>query len=275
MKELMNGDNLKVCNKILLKYLHCKLLFAGHLSPRMLISDNTWVQIWETAKAIPANRQKRLFDDTREAEKVLHFLDSRSASQIAEMLLAVLSHASICRLLEESEQVKNELPEVCVTLRHLIKTVEKLSRDPTVNMRRYENLAQEMAAVELSISQINSFLYKFNPSGETDETLTTPIASLYSGNEIFVEKESKIAKRILTMFSEAQKFLNVVLIEQGVESQVENSVFPRAVEREFVLRTSAARPKSYSVKCPQFMRAILSKNEFRLCGAFSQDTTFF
>lgn len=251
------------------------MFLAGHLSSRMLISDNTWVQVWETAKAVPANRQKRLFDDTREAEKVLHYLDSRTTSQIAEMLLAVLSHASICRLLEESEQVKSELPEVPVTLRHLVKNIERLSRDTAINVRRYESLLQEMAAVELAVSQVNSLLYKFNPSGEVDETLSGPVASLYAGNEVAVEKESKIAKRMLAMFSEAQKLANVVLMEQGVESQAENTVFPQASEREFVLRTSVVRPKSYSEECPQFMRAILSKNEFRLCGAFSQDITFF
>lgn len=241
----------------------------------MLISDNTWVQVWETAKAIPANRQKRLFDDTREAEKVLHFLDSRTTSQIAEMLLAVISHASVCRLLEEIEHFKNELPNAAKTLRHLVKSVERLSRETVVNVKRYESFAQEMSAVELSISQINSLLYKFNPSGETDDALSAPMASLYAGNEISVDKESKIAKRMLAMFTEAQKLSNMDLIEQGVESQAENTVFPQAAEREYVLRASAVRPKSYSAKCPQFMRAILSKNEFRLCGAFSQDITFF
>lgn len=55
----------------------------GHLSPRMLIEENNiWVQMWETAKPVPASRQKRLFDDTREAEKVLQFLDYRTVAQV-------------------------------------------------------------------------------------------------------------------------------------------------------------------------------------------------
>lgn len=55
----------------------------GHLSPRMMIEDNNiWVQMWESAKPVPAHRQKRLFDDTREAEKVLQFLEFRTASQV-------------------------------------------------------------------------------------------------------------------------------------------------------------------------------------------------
>jgi Rab3 GTPase-activating protein catalytic subunit len=40
------------------------------LSARMLIEGNTWQELWTAAKPVPAARQKRLFDDTREAEKV-------------------------------------------------------------------------------------------------------------------------------------------------------------------------------------------------------------
>lgn len=55
----------------------------GHLSPRMMIEDNNiWIQMWESAKPVPANRQRRLFDDTREAEKILQFLDFRSIAQV-------------------------------------------------------------------------------------------------------------------------------------------------------------------------------------------------
>lgn len=55
----------------------------GHLSSRMLIEDNNiWVQMWEAAKPVPASRQRRLFDDTREAEKVLQFLDYRTVAQV-------------------------------------------------------------------------------------------------------------------------------------------------------------------------------------------------
>lgn len=57
----------------------------GHLSPRMMIEDNNiWQEMWTVAKPVPANRQRRLFDDTREAEKVLQFLDLRSIGQVKE-----------------------------------------------------------------------------------------------------------------------------------------------------------------------------------------------
>lgn len=46
------------------------VVIKGELSARMKIPSNMWVEAWETAKPVPARRQRRLFDDTREAEKV-------------------------------------------------------------------------------------------------------------------------------------------------------------------------------------------------------------
>ena len=36
----------------------------------MQIPGNMWTEVWQGAKPVPARRQKRLFDDTKEAEKV-------------------------------------------------------------------------------------------------------------------------------------------------------------------------------------------------------------
>jgi Rab3 GTPase-activating protein catalytic subunit len=41
------------------------------LSQRMKIPNNVWVEVWQSANPVPARRQKRLFDDTKEAENVI------------------------------------------------------------------------------------------------------------------------------------------------------------------------------------------------------------
>ena len=46
---------------------------AGQLSQRMQIPGNMWLEVWQSAQPIPARRQRRLFDDTKEAEKVSVF----------------------------------------------------------------------------------------------------------------------------------------------------------------------------------------------------------
>lgn len=40
------------------------------LSARMKIPGNMWIEAWQNAKPVPVRKQKRLFDDTKEAEKV-------------------------------------------------------------------------------------------------------------------------------------------------------------------------------------------------------------
>lgn len=39
----------------------------------MRAPGNTWQEVWNQAKVVPARRQKRLFDDTKEGEKVRTF----------------------------------------------------------------------------------------------------------------------------------------------------------------------------------------------------------
>jgi Rab3 GTPase-activating protein catalytic subunit len=36
----------------------------------MQLPDNLWIEVWQQARPIPVRRQKRLFDDGKEAEKV-------------------------------------------------------------------------------------------------------------------------------------------------------------------------------------------------------------
>lgn len=49
-----------------------KSTMKGQLSARMLIPGNMWSDVWTNSKPVSARRQKRLFDDTKEAEKVAH-----------------------------------------------------------------------------------------------------------------------------------------------------------------------------------------------------------
>lgn len=48
----------------------------------------------------------------------------------------------------------------------------------------------------------------------------------------------------------------------------------RPAGREYLLRTLVPAPAPYSRPVPHRMFAVLLQNEFRLAGAYSQDTTF-
>ena len=51
--------------------------------------------------------------------------------------------------------------------------------------------------------------------------------------------------------------------------------FPPTAGRELILRTTVPRPAPYSRALPQRMYSVLTKEDFRLAGAFSSDTSFF
>ena len=67
----------------------------------MQIPGNMWAEVWQSAKPVPVRRQKRLFDDTKEAEKVLHFLSALRPADVAMRLMPMLIHAAIVKLLEQ------------------------------------------------------------------------------------------------------------------------------------------------------------------------------
>lgn len=85
---------------------------------------------------------------------------------------------------------------------------------------------------------------------------------------------TRIGTRVAAMFGDAHKAANM-MPQQDEEGPVGNLTFPQAQEREFVMRVRARRPAAYSDITPQFLRAVLSKHEFRLCGAFTEDIAFF
>lgn len=64
----------------------------------MLIPGNTWQTVWNAAKPVPAKRQKRLFDDTKEAEKALHYFETRTIGQICQLTVAPIFHSIFLKL---------------------------------------------------------------------------------------------------------------------------------------------------------------------------------
>lgn len=102
----------------------------------MEIPGNTWLEVWETALPVPAKWQKRLFNDTIEAEKILDYLERKTPNEFIELLLPVLTVCVIQKLLEESAD--EELPGVDETLSKLIKKAERLGRMPKIVAESYK-----------------------------------------------------------------------------------------------------------------------------------------
>lgn len=62
----------------------------------MLLPGNMWKEVWDNSIPVPACRQKCLFDDVKESEKVLHFFEShKNLSDVFSLLLPTLLHAGL------------------------------------------------------------------------------------------------------------------------------------------------------------------------------------
>jgi Rab3 GTPase-activating protein catalytic subunit len=273
----------------------------GHLSSRMLIPGNTWQTVWESARPVPARRQRRLFDDTKEAEKVLHYLESRTVGQIVQLTIAALFHTAILKVHDEGKSHHDTVPNFAENVEKITSLCCKLSREswtqnaPTAwgnSHKKYELLLADITFLENVIVQARSLTKKlFGDKTELSESDRTLLLKLLDGYERELPNGAKnvVSQRMLNIFTEAKQVQNEQLVEG--EQNVDVSL-PDPIEKQFVLRLSG-RTVNKGVGSPQFMRwvfdnnwhresyfcyffrAILSPYEFRLCGAFSQNTTFY
>uniref|UniRef100_A0A8B9KJQ6 Rab3 GTPase-activating protein catalytic subunit n=1 Tax=Astyanax mexicanus TaxID=7994 RepID=A0A8B9KJQ6_ASTMX len=266
----------------------------GNLSARMQIPGNMWVEAWETAKATPARRQKRLFDDTKEAERVLHYLAVQKAADLTRHLLPCALHAAVLKVKEE-ESVE-DIPSVRKAIQQVTSHASKLLRHPNPDYKKLEETINQLMVVETIIARARSLKAKFGlgkgekgDKGVDPDDLEKFVGSLLEEPEVAVIGAGRgpAGSIIHKLFVSAQRAALLAPLEDdpgrvggsddrkpmGGGSGVPD--FPPPAGREILLRTCVPRPAPYSKALPQRLFCVLMREEFRLAGAFSSDTSFF
>lgn len=265
----------------------------GQLSQRMQIPGNMWVEVWQSARHVPARRQKRLFDDTKEAEKVLHFLSSLRPSEVTFHLLPMLIHASIMKLAEREDL---DVPVLKQFTDQVISKAAKVMRLPHhPDLKRYEDVIHMIELAETVSSRAQSLKSKFTRDllehGKAEEELHLFVASLLQQPEVIVRGGScgPAGSAIHKLFVAAQKAAYMIPEEKDdandpsswipssdIASRPASTVpdFPSPWAREYILRAMVPRPAPYSRVLPQRMYCVLVDGDYRMAGAFSSDTTF-
>uniref|UniRef100_A0A8C1Z1V5 Rab3 GTPase-activating protein catalytic subunit n=1 Tax=Cyprinus carpio TaxID=7962 RepID=A0A8C1Z1V5_CYPCA len=147
-------------------------VIRGDLSARMKIPGNMWVEAWETAKATPARRQKRLFDDTKEAEKVLHYLSQQKPSDVTRHLMPCVLHAALLKIKEE--EATEDIASVRKALQQVTAHASKLLHHPNPDFKKLEDVIVQMSAEEAVIARARSLKAKFGiAGGEREEDIFT------------------------------------------------------------------------------------------------------
>ena len=256
------------------------------LSPRMEVKGNVWQEAWQNAKPVPAKRQKRLFDDTKEAEKVLEYLTQLKPSEAGHLLMPVLCHVSYDML--QKEQKASKTAKIEDLLQNIASKLSLTSRLRSLaEVKHYKSIQDEDLSAEIvrretlicdilkliqvaeaKISQAKSLEAKFLK----DETLTDFIKELLNNSEVKAIGGSRgpIGQLVTQMFADAFKAQ-----QMDIQDELETrNPFPKPASREFVLKVNCARPYTYSAKCPQRLFCRLRPQEFRIAGAFSVDQQF-
>ncbi|XP_054134153.1 rab3 GTPase-activating protein catalytic subunit isoform X2 [Melozone crissalis] len=260
-------------------------VIRGELSARMKIPSNMWVEAWETAKPVPARRQKRLFDDTREAEKVLHYLAVQKPADLARHLLPCIIHAAVLKVKEE--EAVEDISSVKKIIKQIISHSSKVLRFPSPEDKKLEEIIAQIMSVEAIIARARSLKAKFGvekcENEEEKEDLQRFVNSLLEQPEVSVVGAGRgpAGSIIHKLFVNAQRVPappEEELRRSGCPEerrQGAQSEFPPPAGREVILRASVPRPAPYSKALPQRMYSVLTREDFRLAGAFSADTTFF
>ncbi|EDV26954.1 uncharacterized protein TRIADDRAFT_23084 [Trichoplax adhaerens] len=245
----------------------------GHLSTRMRIPGNIWAEVWEAAKRSPAYKQKRLFDDTKEAEKVFHYLNNLKPSEVALQLLSVVVHAAIFRA--KSLDLSN-LPNVNTMIDSIV------SRACRLSVKEHTDLLKDIKSIECIISARQSLAAKFICYEVEDYGLGKLegfAGNLLNQPEVTIEGSGKglLGKIINQAFVSSKKFALETFNEPHVAKQELSSSKLGLSEiwaQEFILRTQLSRPVSSSRPTPQRLYSACTKDEFRMAGTFCNDTIF-
>ncbi|XP_042711522.2 rab3 GTPase-activating protein catalytic subunit isoform X3 [Chrysemys picta bellii] len=232
-------------------------VLKGELSARMKIPSNMWVEAWETAKPVPARRQRRLFDDTREAEKVLHYLAVQKPADLARHLLPCVIHAAVLK--EIIAQIMSA--EAIIARARSLKAkfgIEKCDQEEEKeDLERFVNCLLEQPEVSVigaGRGPAGSIIHKLFVNAQRMTESSDEAATMTSLDEELKRSGSSDERR-----------LNLGAVAD----------FPPPAGRELILRITVPRPAPYSKPLPQRMYSVITKEDFRLAGAFSADTTFF
>nr|XP_014095942.1 rab3 GTPase-activating protein catalytic subunit isoform X5 [Bactrocera oleae] len=232
---------------------------VGQLSVRMRIPGNTWQTVWKQAQPVPATKQKRLFDETTEALKVLSYLETRNIAEIYDLVIITVLHAAIIKFKDilQTEKIldlfeyKIEalLTDLCLISR-AVEIIGIEGSDIQQTKSQFENLIKKLEEYEVQFYQYKCF-----------EQLTG-----YPNNITFEEAKCKFKEIIENQNScsinSAEGIGKHIIASNGGE------LHSNLIMKEYVLRV-----RENVATGPHFLRAVVTGEEVRLCGAFTENTT--
>ena len=214
------------------------------LSDRMKQPGNMWEHNWKLALPVPANRQKRIFDDTKEAENVFRFFVKVDKHQLAELIFPTLIHNCFQKLISietnynSYESMKTKLQE---------SVVQFYRKNDGHSMH---SILTNFMAMEVIYSRATSLKNKFRHLSSSNECEKD-----FGGNEIYEDFVKSLMERttvpvvgasrgpvgdvICHLFSLAHRIQEEddYSFESAKKRPITEKIFPAPIQKEYILRT--------------------------------------
>uniref|UniRef100_A0A673XL08 Rab3 GTPase-activating protein catalytic subunit n=1 Tax=Salmo trutta TaxID=8032 RepID=A0A673XL08_SALTR len=225
-----------------------------------------------------------------ESFKVLHYLAVQKPADLTRHLLPCILHAAILK--EKEEESVEDILSARKAIQQATSHASKLLRHPSPDYKKLEDVITQLIAVETVIARSRSLKAKFGigkaEQGDNAEDLERFVSSLLEEPEVSVIGAGRgpAGSIIHKLFVSAQRAALLAPLDEdtgrggGADDKkpmggASVPDFPPPAGREILLRTCVPRPAPYSKALPQRLFCVLMREDFRLAGAFSSDTSFF
>ncbi|KAG8231944.1 hypothetical protein J437_LFUL011413 [Ladona fulva] len=254
-----------VAEKVLhfLEVLSISKIFC-YLMP-LLFQAALW-KIGQEMQNLESSEEKAENIDESDSEENLDDSTKNDKNVIDTMLMKNFSDNTSEPLLSEEISFPETLPQA---LKKIASRIRNMSLNPTAaDQAFYSELIFELAKVESLVSMARGAQIQFRIDKQKlkvkDYLLF--LKSLICEEEAVIlgGHKSPVGERVWN-FIQQERWMDGKLLDEHLNAE----------QKEYVFQVMATRPAPYSRPTPQRLTAIVKEGEFRLAGAFSQDTNFF
>ncbi|KAF7634351.1 hypothetical protein Mgra_00006206 [Meloidogyne graminicola] len=128
-------------------------LVDGELSDRMKLPGNLWEENWRMVRPIPASKQNRLFNETKEVEQILQYFSTIKLGELINLLFPVVVVQIIEVLVRESSECTLFLKE---KLENVLSEFLFASKSDNEDMDVYYDLADSLRSIEKFLLKYSS-----------------------------------------------------------------------------------------------------------------------
>uniref|UniRef100_A0AC35U3N6 Rab3 GTPase-activating protein catalytic subunit n=1 Tax=Rhabditophanes sp. KR3021 TaxID=114890 RepID=A0AC35U3N6_9BILA len=248
----------------------------GKLSDRMTGESNLWQLTWNNCKPIPVSQQPRLFNDTKEALKILDSFERISLKELSAYILPVAFTSAINSIVISSENAYDAIEEdVFKMCRSLTKITYQKELDT------YFDILREIMLVENVLLRFKTIENHFNEckvklNGNEREELNKIIkkAVQKSKYQLDVNKHEFAGETVRIIDAPRGAIASAVYEIMSKDYRVnENVKFPPPAQKQYVVRSSMPRPGRGSRLSHNRLYVNINESGARYCGSFSEDYT--